>query len=384
MLFLKQMGFLLLMAVLGIVSLVAHELGYPLAWEFYSGQPYWMPLISIINAVLVAAAVAAVFWLLRGFLFGRGRPYLAWFAMACWALVWAGVSWHAAATHKAHWPPLWHVGIDSLQPRAEAANQVADLLAVAQEQSADKREVICTQAFLEEEHTTNILRDGIPVAVQWPKNLAEKKLFEGSVCSDDMKEKHQKYAALQQEIKKIVQPDDLEHRSEVMGAIEDLMQTRASVTLMTHPDTVAALVDAIKKSKQDPVAGQIARAEAELRIYSNGQMKDHEWVLRGTDLDKDTKAVYINPRIWSADSGDKPEDVWYAWTKSVKTNGTDFMLLKTYHCANKTVEYELSLRKNKNGQLKLEAVNDEPDKVKKDSWGEDWLNFVCASKDKLK
>jgi hypothetical protein len=88
MLFLKRTGFLFLMAVLGVLSILLHMNGYPLAWKFYTNHSYWLPLAYSINVFFIAAVVASVFWGLRGFLFGRGRPWLAWFSIGMWIVVW--------------------------------------------------------------------------------------------------------------------------------------------------------------------------------------------------------------------------------------------------------------------------------------------------------
>jgi hypothetical protein len=378
--FLKQIGFLLLMAVLGVCSLVLHFNGYPLAWAFQSGEGYWFPIMFAINVVVIGALLAGVFWLLRGFLFGRGRPYLAWFAMVSWVLVWAVVTVDAATKHQALWPGLWHVGSDSLMARVDAAKSADWTPQEIEAQSADKRDAICTKAFLEEEHSLGIVRDGIPVLVHWPKDLAEKKLFEGSACSEDLKAKHQKYTALRKEIHQIVVEND--YGLDAIKQINSLFTASMQLRLMAHPDAVSALFGSMKKYKDDPVSGKIDTSELELRVYSNGQIKDHEWVLRPTLTSDKTKAVYINPNIWSASTSDKPEDAWYAWVKQVKTDGHERMDLSKIHCAHKTIAGELVLQKNDKGQLELRTLDGEPAKAEAGTWGGNWVEFVCASKNK--
>lgn len=380
MMVLKQVGFLLLMAVLGLVSLLLHTNGYPLAWSFYSGQAYWLPVMFAINALLVGAVLAGVFWLMRGFLFGRGRPYLAWFSIGVWVLVWALFAAHAATTRTAHWPGVLHMG--SLSERAQAAQSAEWTLQEIESQSDSQREVICTNAFLEEPHSTVIVRDGLPVSVEWPKDLAEKKLFEGNACPADLKTKYQKYTALRKEISTILSAED--HGLDLIKQLNLLQTAAVSAGLLAHPGNFTAMSEVFKKYKDKPIDRKLALSELELRMYSNGQINDHEWVQMPDQEDDGVKAIYINPQIWSASSSDAPkEDLWRAWQKQVKKpNNNEMMWLMTIDCRRKTYMGEFELAKNDKGQLKLSVWDDKPKPAGAGTWGEEWVSFVCASKDK--
>jgi hypothetical protein len=393
MLFLKRSGFLLLMMLMGVGSLIFITDGYPLAWTLR--REYWFPLAYLINMIVLIAVVGFVFWFFRRFLFTRGRPWLAWFSITCWILIWLGVSWNQITSRQAIWPGLFLVGSASLSDKVDEVNGLRLSMAVLEQQSANKRETICTKAFLEEEHWLDIVHDGIPISARFEKDIAvkglskesdtknpteEKKLFESNACSEDLKNKYKKLQKINNEIANIFSVED--YGSELLKQVNSLDSAAAQLTLMAHPDSIVALFNSGKKSKEDPIAEKIAFAEMELRIYSNGQVKDHDWVVMPDQNNKVTKAIYLDPRIWSASSSNKHEDSWYVWRKQDFTDRATELDLLQVNCKKKTLDYLFELKKNDAGHLKLTGISYEPEVAKSGTWGAKWLDFACANKAK--
>ncbi len=150
-LFFKRAGFLMLMLVLGVFSLVAHEAGYPFAWRFSSDKAYWLPLAYALDVLCVLAVLGLLFWGLRGFLFGRGRPWLAWFSIATWVLVWAAYSWQAVGGRTAHWSLGLFVSAPTLNQKVADLRQQPWSAASIKALPEPLREQVCAKAVLAEE-----------------------------------------------------------------------------------------------------------------------------------------------------------------------------------------------------------------------------------------
>jgi hypothetical protein len=315
-LFFKRAGFLMLMLVLGVFSLVAHEAGYPFAWRFSSDQAYWLPLAYGLDVLCVLAVLGLLFWGLRGFLFGRGRPWLAWFSIATWALVWAAYSWHAVGGRTAHWSLGLFVSAPTLNQKVADLRQQPWSAASIKALPEPLREQVCAKAVLAEESRIVASREGLPIELDFPADMAEKGLFAADACPAKLVQQYSRLTQLDTQVKATINP-----------ALPTLLNGASQVTLLGHPDAILGMSELYRKHANDPVAKAIALKEFQLRLHTNGQAKDHEWdALPGHDNDT-VRAQSLNPRIWRH-SEDPGSDAWKFWTRSDHTDGETHLDLR--------------------------------------------------------
>lgn len=370
-LFFKRAGFLMLMLVLGLFSLVAHQAGYPFAWRFRTDQSYWLPLAYGLDVLCVVAVLALLFWGLRSFLFGRGRPWLAWLSIATWVLVWAAYSWHEVGGRPPLWSPGLFVGAQSLNEKVAALQQQpwsADSIKALPE---PLREQVCSNAILEEQSRVVASRDGFPIEMGFPADMAEKGLFVGDACPAKLVQQYKTLASLTAQL-----------QSTIERSLPDALNAFTQVKLLGHPDAILGMSELYRKHANDPVTRAIATKEFQLRLHTNGQAKDHEWDELPGHASDTVKAQSLNPRIWR--HGNEPgSDTWNFWTRSEHTDGETHLDLRVADCKKGTVELQLYIVRSADGAARLMPAGlSEAVKVKPGTWGAEWLRKVCNGKDK--
>lgn len=380
MLFLKRTGFLFLMAMLGVLSILLHMNGYPFAWKVHTNHSYWLPLSYSINVFSIVVVVATVFWGLRGFLFGRGRPWLALFCIGTWVVIWAVTIGIDVKDKEPTWTTGLFFGSNALNDKARALEQQPWSVKEVVNFPDVHRKQICTSAILGEDELHIIVkREGIPINLNFPKEMAEKGLFNTNACPSDLIQQYKKIKNLDEKIKAIVsEPDyglaDLKH----LNAISLLA---AKAGLWAHPDTIVKMSEIYKTHKTDPIKRKVEVAEMELRLYTNGQVREHEWEEMKGQTSDEVRKIYIDLRIWN-ESYENGADTWNFWSKWDLVSGASKLVMATIDCKNKKLQLTNSIASNTEGQLKISHISDDMARIKKESWAEEWLQKVCSSKDK--
>lgn len=375
-LFFKRAGFLALMAILGVLSILFQSSGYPVAWKLSSvrsDQAYWLPISYAIDLLCIASVVGFVFWVLRRFLFGRGKPYLAWFSIGVWILVWCGLAWHDVSDRSAFWTYKLVVGNDDLNEKVADLSLQEESIAEIKSLPDDQRKLICSNAILEEETRIAIKREGYPVEIYFSKYVAGKGLFDADACPTELVTQFRKMKGLQEKIAHIL--------SEVgSGEVNQLRGAAAQLRLTAHPDAIVRMSDIYKTFKESPIEREIALKETTLRIYTNGQVREPQWK-EMSDLANDKfKSISIDPRIWNESDKDDADE-WNFWIKVVKTNGSSYLALFSGDCQKRTLKTQIEIQTRADGAVRLLPIQDDTTRVVSDSRGDDFLQIACASKD---
>lgn len=369
-LFLKRAGFLLLMLVLGVLSLIVHTTGYPFAWRFSSDQAYWLPLAYGLDVLCVIAVLALVFWGLRGFLFGRGRPWLAWLSISAWAVVWVTYTWHELGAKTPYWGPRLYVGASALHQKVADLQQRSDSPDVIKALPEAQRQAVCGKAVLKKESRITAELEGLPMAMYFPADMADKGLFDADSCPAERVQQHKKIVSLEAQLKASLDQD-----------VGDLLKVAAQLALLGHPDAVVQMYELHKKNPNDPVAQEIALKEFQLRLHTNGQVQDHQWEEMPGQSSAKVKTTSVNPRIWRHGK-ETDGDTWNFWVRLDLADGDVLQNLWVADCKNRTLQLTLYIARSAQGKVTLEPVSREAEKVTPGTSGEDWLNKVCSGKDK--
>lgn len=365
-----------LMAILGVLSILFQSSGYPVAWKLSSvrsDQTYWLPISYAIDLLCIASVVVFVFWVLRRFLFGRGKPYLAWFSLGVWILVWSGLAWHDVSDRSAFWTYQLAVGNDGLNEKVADLSLQEWSIAEIKSLPDDQRKLICRNAILEEETRIAIKREGYPVEIHFPKYVAEKGLFDADACPTELVTQFQKIKGLQEKIKNIL--------SEVgPGEVNQLRAAAAQLRLSAHPDALVRMSDIYKSLKDSPIEREIALNETTFRIYTNGQVRDPQWKEMSDLANDELKSISIDPRIWHENDKDGADE-WNFWIKVVKTDGSSYLALLTGDCQKRMLKTQVEIQTRVDGAVRLQPIQDDATHVVSGSGGDDFLQIACASKD---
>jgi len=378
MLFLKRAGFLLLMAVLGVFSLVLHSSGYPFAWRFSTNEPYWLPVAYGFNLLCLVAALGLLFWSLRSFLFGRGRPWLAGVSLAGWVLVWSAAIWHDVGARTAVWNFSLIAGTPSLTSKVQALTEQTWSLGAIKDLPEALRQSVCSKAVLSEESRVVADREGFPMTQLFPAEMADKGLFEADACPADLARQYKQLSSLTAQLKATVAEDQA--GSEYGQRIDTLRNMSAQAALIGHPDSIVAMSDLFKKHKDQPIEKEIALKTHQLRLHTNGQVRDHTWQELDGYAGERLRHAYFDPRIWDANH-EPGQDLWHYWSKIEFTDGRVVQTLWVADCRTKTNAAKLEIVQRGDATLRLEPVLGEPEPVRKGMLGEELLNLACASKD---
>lgn len=369
-LLLQRAGFLGLMVVLGVLSLIGYVLGFPFAWRFTTDQSYWLPLAYALNVLCISGTLALVFWGLRGFLFGRGRPWLAWLSMAAWILVWFALTSDAVSGRIPLAGPPLMVGESALKRRLAELREQPWSPATVAALPPPNRERVCQQALLKESTSALVVREGFPMEVFFPEDMSASGLFESNACPDALVQTHKKLLALEERIAQTLH--------ENVGSVASAL---AQVQLLGHPDSVLAMSEIYSKHKADAVARKLAISELTLRLYTNGQVKDHVWEVLPESAFEDVDAVHMNPYIWRR-SKDAQEDDWRFWTRYEYRDGREMVVMWIGDCKRRTLEVALEIRRGVNGTSKLVGLIQEADTVRSGTLGHELLRRACSGKSK--
>lgn len=369
-LFLKRAGFLLLMAVMGVLSLLVHLTGYPFAWRFHADQAYWLPLAYGLDLLCVIAVLSLVFWGLRGFLFGRGRPWLAWLSIGAWVLVWSALVWFGLNGRAAHWRPIFVVGERALSEQVAALQQQTWSPGMIQSLPPAQRETVCSKAVLKEESSTAVEREGFPTRMDFPADMADKGLFDTDACPAERVRQYRTLRSQETQLKASIRP-----------AAETFASGAAQAVLLAHPDAILHASDLYRKHKDDPVAKSIAFNEFRLRLHTNGQVHEHQWEELPGQFTDGVKKKFIDPRIWRHDNA-PDSDTWNFWLRGDLADGDQHLELWIADCKNDTVEPSHYIVKSASGQTELVPNVAEAIKARPGTWGAEWLQKVCSGKDK--
>lgn len=334
-LLMKQAGFLLLMLVLGILAVVAFERGYPLAWRVGSEQ--WIATSVVLNLLLMAAGVAGVFFLLRGFLFGRGRPWLAGVSALGWVAVFAVVVPFSIGGRTAMASGPWALGHEAMRARVDAAREQPWSAAEVAALPAAERVKACETVFDNERGGYATHRDGIAVNVLLPQQDEERSTFlEGQACPDPIKAQFVEWKRLKEaqanSVQKPEEPgSDAGELTKVLYQAEVAGMIQAQVTMLGHPDTIERMAEIRTLRKEKLIEGVLESNRLQLRLMRNGQYKEHEWVEIPEFSTTTGGKVYYDPRIWNAGS-DAKSDEWYFWTQVRERDGETVMHLRRADC----------------------------------------------------
>jgi hypothetical protein len=386
MLVLKQAGFLILMAAMGLAAVIAIESGYALAWNV-RGE-YWLAIPFLVDLALVFLAVALVFRSLRGFLFGRGRPWLAWFSIVCWVGVMGTMTYYEASRRHPVLGAAFAVGNQALSEKVSAAYNEPWSEAELASLPIEERESVCKSVFLEEAGSYAVKRSGIPVMVSLPsdKELAQN-VFAGSACPDAMKAQYAELQRLETEYvdgrpKTGVGTNETEFGRKLAQA-ESFALMAADATLLGHPDSITKMFEIMKTFKDKPVEEKIELARMKLRLMQNGQIKDHQWKpIEGFDF-RDGHKAFIDPQIWKK-SSDERGDEWHYWTLDKMADGSSTIEMRNVNCRKlDRVDLDFSIT-TKEGKSKLEpfldlfGVNDQ--RYGPNTFAYELNALACASK----
>jgi len=242
----------------------------------------------------------------------------------------------------------------------------------------DQRKQICSNAILEDETRIVIKREGFPMEMALPKDVAGKGLFDADACPTELVTQFQKLKALRTKAGAVVAQED--YGVEKLKALNTMMSAAAQLTLLAHPDALVRIAEIYKTYKDAPIEKTIAVEELTLQIYTNGQVKEHQWVEMLGQTSEAVNKVSIDPRIW-LDSDKDGADSWKFWTRLDSKDGSFEQNLYTGDCIKKTMEMNLQIAKNAQGVTKLSGILGEAEVVEAGTYAEVWLQKVCASKD---
>lgn len=369
-LFLKRAGFLLLMLVLGVLSLIVHTTGYPFAWRFSSDQTYWLPLAYGLDVLCVIAAVGLVFWGLRSFLFGRGRPWLAWLSIGAWVLVWAAYTWHELGGKTPYWGPRLYVGASALHQKVADLQQQSASPDAIKELPEAQRQAVCGKAVLKEESRIVAEFGGFPMALHFPADLADKGLFGADACPAEQVQQFKKIVSLEAQLKASLDQE-----------VGELASAAAQLLLMAHPDALVKLSEVYRKHEGKPVEQTIAMKELQLRLHTNGQVQDHQWEELIGYSSRAVSKVSIDPRIWRQDEK-SGQDTWNFWVRFDFVDGRKLLALITGDCAKRTIQTQLEIEASPNGAARMQPVRDDIRPARATPVDEESLQKVCSGKDK--
>jgi hypothetical protein len=357
---LKQIGFLILMAVMGLAAVLVVESGYVLAWKV-RGE-YWLVIPLLVDLALVFLAVALVFRSLGGFLFGRGRPWLAWFSIVCWVGVMGIMAYSEASRRQALFGATFAVGNQALGEKVSAAYNEPWSEAELASLPTEEQESVCQSVFLEKAGSYAVKRSGIPVMVALPSdNESAKTVFAGSACPDAMKAQYAELQRLETEYSDGLPKRDGNAAETEFGRklarAEFYAVMGAEATLLGHPDSITKMFEIMKTFKDKPVEEKIELARMKLRLIQNGQIRDHQWKpIEGFDFSDGHKA-FIDPQIWRK-SSDERGDEWHYWTLDKMADGSSTIEMRNVNCRKPDrVDLDFSIT-TKEGKSKLEPFLD--------------------------
>lgn len=368
-LFLKRAGFLLLMLVLGELCLVLLLRGYPFAWHVtVDYQDYWMPLALGLDTLCIFAALALILWSFRGFLFGRGRPWLAWLSGGLYVLLWAASIWTNIRDSEAHWNINLVVGNEALIQKVTAMEQQPWSPADIRDLPPQQRQEVCSKAVMEQEAHALGKREGFPMHLHFPADMAAKGLFDSDACPAELVQKFRKLTSLDAQIEAAIGSQ---------ASFEPAFDQ-----LALHPDTQVWMSEQRGKQAAETVDGAIALKELQWRMVSNGQMQDHTWEeLPGPGHVPEVLMTFFNPRIWQDKEADS-EDAWNFWLRLELADGRSDLLLVTDDCTKRTETVKLLISRPASGKVRMDWIGGGTNRISTGSSGERWLQRVCASKGK--
>jgi hypothetical protein len=372
----KQITFLFAMLLLGIASLVLHEMGYPFAWKV--DQTHWFPVAYVINVIAVFGAIGAMFYAVRRFLFGRGRPYLAIFSIACWLIVWGGNIYSALAGERVSIVTgRLYVGNSAILSKLTELNAQPLMVGEVAQVSETDKVALCIKAILLESGAIDesdiskkfaeakmqvpaafkIMRDGLPISVP-VLGFDYAKLEKLNLCSATLKTKRDRLLDVTERSKKIVQKPLI-----------------AQVTLARHPHAIKRLYASAMKPEGDLLDQAIDSSEFSYRIFTNGQLDEHEWVVLGRTS---CCEWFVNPNVWfsSTDEQEK-KNTRFAWLRAREKSQYELHLVD-FDCRNRKTKTDVVIEIGE--QIRLFTGSDEFSNYEAGSIYGDSAKTVCDSK----